>query len=164
MEIPISLVLADGSIHPAKGKFVFVDRAVDVKTGTLRVRAEFPNTEKQLRPGMFARIRVEIGNRPDSVLIPERAVVELQGKNFVWVIGQDNKASQRPVTVGESIGDNVLIVEGLKKDERIVLEGVQKLREGEKVQPMTASQMAETKAVSKESAGSKGEKSKEKKH
>src|SRR5262249_14010304 len=98
-DLPVTLVLASGAVHPDKGKFVFIDRAVDPKTGTLRVRAEFANGEKVLRPGMFGRIKVDLGTRPDSILIPERAVTELQGKNFVWVIGQDNKATQRGVKV-----------------------------------------------------------------
>jgi membrane fusion protein (multidrug efflux system) len=92
---------------------------------------------------MFARLRVEIGERPNSVLIPERAVSELQGKNFVWVIDSDNKASQRTVKLGDSIGSNALILDGLKPGERVVLEGVQKLKAGMAVQPMTAAQLAE---------------------
>lgn len=142
-DLPITLILTTGSEHPAKGKIVFLDRAVDVKTGTLRMRAAFPNTDRLLRPGMFARIRVDIGLRPDSILVPERAVTELQGKNFVWVIGTDNKASQRAVKVGEAFGENVLIVEGLKTGERIITEGLQKVREGVPVQPKTTAQMAE---------------------
>jgi membrane fusion protein (multidrug efflux system) len=145
-DLPITLMLATGSEHPEKGKIVFIDRAVDAKTGTLRVRAAFRNPEKLLRPGMFARIKVDIGVRPESVLVPERAVAELQGKNFVWVIDAENKATQRSVKVGETIGENVLIVEGLKAGERIVVEGLQKVREGAPVQPKTASQMAEAAA------------------
>jgi len=133
-ELPMSLILSDGSVHPVKGKFVFIDRAVDTKTGTLRVRAEFPNKEGILRPGMFGRIKIDLGARADSILVPERAVAELQGKSFVWVIDAQNKASQRPVKVGEVIGSNVLIVEGLKPGERIVVEGLQKVREGAPVQ------------------------------
>ncbi|HTD85731.1 MAG TPA: efflux RND transporter periplasmic adaptor subunit, partial [Candidatus Binatia bacterium] len=133
-DLPVSLILADGSVHPTKGKFVFIDRAVDAKTGTLRVRAEFANTEKLLRPGMFGRIKVDLGVRPDSILVPERALAELQGKSFVWVVGSDNKTTQRAVKVGEMIGDNVLIVEGLKSGERIITEGLQKVREGALVQ------------------------------
>src|SRR6185295_14886554 len=113
-DLPITLILANGTEHPAKGKIVFLDRAVDTKTGTLRVRAAFANTEKLLRPGMFGRIKVDLGARPDSILVPERAVAELQGKNFVWVIGSDNKATQRPVKVGGQIGEKLLILEGLK--------------------------------------------------
>jgi RND family efflux transporter MFP subunit len=154
-ECPVTLVLTDGSVHPAKGRFVFIDRAVDVKTGTLRVRAEFANAEKLLRPGMFGRINVDLGVRPDSILVPERAVAELQGKNFVWVIGPDNKAMQRSVKVGETIGESVLISEGLKSGERIVVEGLQKMREGAPVQPKTAAQTAEAAAQSAKEAGPK---------
>jgi membrane fusion protein (multidrug efflux system) len=142
-DLPLTLILANGSAHPDKGKFVFIDRAVDIKTGTLRVRAEFPNPARVLRPGMFARIKVDAGIRPDSILVPERAVTELQGKNFVWVIGSDNKAAQRSVKVGDQVGEGLLILEGLKAGERIVVEGLQKVREGAPVQPMTAAQMAE---------------------
>jgi membrane fusion protein (multidrug efflux system) len=141
-ELPVTLILANGSVHPAKGKFVFIDRAVDSKTGTLRVRAEFANSEKLLRPGMFGRIKVDLGVRPDSILVPERAVAELQGKTFVWVIGADNKATQRPVKVGETVGESVIIADGLKSGERIVTEGLQKVREGAVVQTTTAQEAA----------------------
>lgn len=140
-DLPVSLILADGSVHPDKGKFVFIDRAVDVKTGTLRVRCEFPNRAKILRPGMFARLRVDLPVRPNSLVIPERAIAELQGKNFVWVIGPDDKATQRPVKLGDPISSGVLVVEGLKAGERIVVEGLQKVREGVPVKPMTAEEM-----------------------
>ena len=139
--LPVSLVLANGTVHPTQGKFVFIDRAVDSKTGTLRVRAEFPNADKLLRPGMFGRIRVDLGARPDSILAPERAVVEMQGKTFVWVITPEGKATQRAVKTGETIGANVLIQEGLKAGERIVVEGLQKVREGSPVKAMTAHEM-----------------------
>jgi membrane fusion protein, multidrug efflux system len=134
-DLPCTLILADGSVHPQKGKFVFIDRAVDPTTATLRLRAEFPNPEKLLRPGMFGRIRVDIGNRPDSILVPERAVAELQGKNFVWLVGPENKVSQRPVSVGDQIGEKLLILEGLRAGDRIVVEGLQKVKEGQTVQP-----------------------------
>jgi membrane fusion protein (multidrug efflux system) len=141
-DLPLTLILANDQEHGSKGKFVFIDRAVDVKTGTLKVRAAFPNPQKLLRPGMFGRIKVDAGMRADSILVPERAVAELQGRNFMWIIGSDNKATQRKVQVGEVVGANVLILEGLKAGERIVTEGLQKVREGGLVQPMTAAQMA----------------------
>jgi membrane fusion protein (multidrug efflux system) len=146
-DLPLTLILANASTHPDQGKFVFIDRAVDIKTGTLRLRAEFPNPTKVLRPGMFSRIRVDAGVRPDSIVVPERAVTELQGKNFVWVIGSDNKAAQRSVKVGDQIGEGLLILEGLKAGERIVVEGLQKVRDGTLVQPKTAAQMAEAAAA-----------------
>jgi membrane fusion protein (multidrug efflux system) len=146
-DVPLTLILANDFVHTAKGRFVFVDRAVDVKTGTLRVRAAFPNAEGLLRPGMFGRIKVDAGVRPDSILVPERAVTELQGKNFAWLIDADNKARQREVKVGETIGENVVILEGLKAGERIVTEGLQKVREGAPVQPKTAAELAEAAAA-----------------
>lgn len=145
--LPLTLVLANGLEHPNKGKFVFIDRAVDVKTGTLRIRAEFPNPEKILRPGMFARARVDLGTRKDCLEVPERAVVELQGKTFLWVVSQDGKASQRAVKVGEQNGSNILILEGLKPGERVVVEGLQKVREGAPVNAKTGAQMAAMKAA-----------------
>lgn len=145
--LPLSLILSDGKEHPDKGKFVFIDRAVDVKTGTLRVRAEFPNKEKNLRPGMFARARVDLGTRKDCIEIPQRALSELQGKNFVWVISPDNTASQRQVKVGELSNSNIVILDGLKIGERIVVEGLQKVREKMLVNPMNATQMAAMKST-----------------
>ena len=145
--LPLALILADGGEHPGKGRFVFIDRAVDVKTGTLRVRAEFPNEDKLLRPGMFARVRVDIGTRKDCIAIPERALVELQGKSFVWIVSPDGIASQRADTVGEQVDSNVLVVEGLKAGELIILEGVQKAREGAPVTAMTAAQLAAMKSA-----------------
>lgn len=133
-DVGVSLILADGSVHPEKGKFVFVDRAVDVKTGTLRLRAEFGNTKGRLRPGMFGRIKVDLGQRPDSILVPERAVAELQGKNFVWLVDSENKASQRPVEIGDVTGGYARVVSGLKAGDRIVVDGWQKVREGGVVQ------------------------------
>jgi membrane fusion protein (multidrug efflux system) len=84
-DLPLTLLLGDGTEDPDKGRFVFIDRAVNAKTGTLRVRAEFPNREKKLRPGMFARVRVDIGTRKDCLEVPERALVEIQGKAFLWL-------------------------------------------------------------------------------
>ncbi|MHC1764517.1 MAG: efflux RND transporter periplasmic adaptor subunit [Verrucomicrobiia bacterium] len=145
-DLSITLILANGLAHPAKGGFVFLDRAVNPRTGTLRLRAEFPNTEKVLRPGMFGRIKVDLGVRPNTILVPERAVSELQGKTFAWVIGADNKAMQRAVKVGETIGAKVVVLEGLDAGERVVTEGLQKVREGAVVQAMTAEEMAQAAA------------------
>ena len=128
--VPLTLIRPDGSEHPDPGKFVFLDRAVNPKTGTLRVRAEFPNKDKLLRPGMFARVRVDIGKRPDTITVPERAITALQGKTFVWVVGNDSKASQRPVLTGEQVGASIIINEGLKPGEKIITEGTNKVRDG----------------------------------
>jgi membrane fusion protein (multidrug efflux system) len=155
-DLPIALILGNGSTHPERGKFVFIDRAVDVKTGTLRVRAEFPNPLKVLRPGMFGRIKVDLGARPDSILVPERAVTELQGKTFVWVVGAEDKTSQRAVKVGEGVGGDVLILEGLKQGDRIVVEGLQKVRDGSQVKPMTGAEMAQLAQASQQTESKSG--------
>ena len=142
-QVPVYLILADGSRDPDAGKIVFMDRAVDPKTGTLRIRAQFQNKGKTLRPGMFARLEVDLGTQPNTILVPEGAVAELQGKNFVWAIGTDNKAAQRPVTVGETIGNAVIVKEGLKPGDRIVVEGSQKLRDGVVIQEAAGAQNTE---------------------
>jgi membrane fusion protein (multidrug efflux system) len=129
-DVPLKLIMPDGKTHPDAGKFVFIDRAVDTKTGTLRVRAEFPNPEKLLRPGMFARVHVELGNRPNTIAIPERALVELQGKSFVWLVDENKNASQHAVKTAEQVGSQIIINEGLKAGDRIILEGVHKVRSG----------------------------------
>lgn len=145
--LPVHLILSDGNEHRDQGRFVFIDRAVDVKTGTLRVRAEFPNKDKLLRPGMFARVRVDLGTREDCIEVPQRAVVELQGRNFVWVVSKDHTTNQRPVTIVEQVGSNFLVSDGLKVGERIVVEGLQKVREGAPVTAMTTAQMAAMKSA-----------------
>jgi membrane fusion protein (multidrug efflux system) len=148
-DLPVALILADGRTMPERGRFVFVDRVVDAKTGTLRLRAEFANREGLLRPGMFARIRIDLGTRADAVVVPERAVTELQGRDFVWVVGGDRKAAQRKVTRSKTalVEGGVVIEEGLKAGERIVVEGVQKVRDGLEVQPKTAAERAGERAA-----------------
>ena len=146
-EVPLALILPNGKEHSDPGKFVFIDRAVDTKTGTLRVRAEFPNKEKLLRPGMFARVRVDLGTRPNTITVPERAIVALQGKTFVWLIGADNKANQHAVQTGEQVGPRIVINEGLKAGDRIIVEGVHKVREG---MPVTIAPAAKSEQPSKD--------------
>ncbi|MCB1131092.1 MAG: efflux RND transporter periplasmic adaptor subunit [Verrucomicrobiae bacterium] len=140
--LDVTLIRPDGTELADKGHFVFIDRAVDQRTGTLRVRAEFSNKEKLLRPGMFARIRVDLGTRKGCLTIPEKALVELQGKSFVWVVSGEGIASQRPVTVGELVDGSYLINDGLEAGERIIVEGIQKAREGAPVTALTAEQAA----------------------
>src|SRR6516225_7156050 len=130
------LIRADGRVHPYKGRFLAADRQVDPKTGTIRITALFPNPGNILRPGQYAKARFKVQDRTGARLIPQRAVQELQGKNFVWVVDDANKVSQRGVTVGQRVGSDWVIEEGLKPGERIVVEGLQKVREGAPVQPL----------------------------
>jgi RND family efflux transporter MFP subunit len=132
------LIRADGKVHPYKGRFLAADRQVDPKTGTIRISALFPNPGNILRPGQYAKARFKVQDRTGALLIPQRAVQELQGRNFVWVVDDANKVSQRGVTVGQRIGSDWVIEEGLKPGERIVVEGLQKVREGAPIQPLPA--------------------------
>ena len=151
-KIPLTLILASGPEHAEKGSVVFIDRAVDVKTGTLRIRAEFPNPQKILRPGMFARIRMDLGNRNDCIEIPERAVVEMQGRAFVWVIDKAGIANQRPVKLADLVNFNYIVTDGLSVGDRIVVEGLQKVHEGKPVRALTAAQMSALQSAQPKSA------------
>ena len=135
--VGFQLLLADGSVYDQEGRFSVVDRTVDPKTGTLHVRATFPNAANRLRPGQFARLRVAAEERSDAILVPQVAVQELQSSKYVLVVGSDNKVSQRTITVGERYEDAFIVVEGLKAGERVVTEGVQKVRPGMVVKPTT---------------------------
>ena len=134
-ESRLELFLADDSLFPHKGRFVFVDRAVDPKTGTIGVQAAFPNPEKVLRPGQFARVRGVIDERPDAVLVPQLAVQEEQGAKTVLVVGDGDKVALRSVTLDERIGDLYIVTAGLKRGERVIVEGLQKVRPGMQVKP-----------------------------
>ncbi len=134
-KIDLQLILADGSVYPHKGRFALSDRQVDPGTGTLKVGALFPNPSHSLRPGQFGRLRAAITTRKGALLIPQRAVTDMQGKHLVAVITPDNKADVRPVKVGERFGSDWIIEEGLKAGEKVVVEGTQKARPGVPVTP-----------------------------
>ena len=131
----LQLILANGSVYPHEGQTTLVDRQIDVKTGTLRVQGVFPNPGNVLRPGEYARIRTIIATRKGALVVPQKAVSELQGNYQVAVVGSDNKVQIRPVKVGERMGTDWIIAEGLKPGERVVAEGVQKVRGGMAVNP-----------------------------
>ena len=130
----IELILADGARYPHKGTFGFADRQVDVKTGTIRVATLFPNPGNVLRPGQFGKIRA-VTKSSGALLVPQRTVTELQGRHQVAVVGPDNKVAIRPVKVGDRVDSLWIVLEGLKVGERVVAEGVQKVREGMVVNP-----------------------------
>jgi len=137
------LILADGSVYPNKGSFAFADRQVDIKTGTIKVAAIFPNPGNFLRPGQYGKIRVATSIRKDALLVPQRAVAEIQGKYMVAVVGADNKVDIRTVQAAERVDSLWVILEGLKPGERVVVEGVQKVRPG---MPVTPKALAEAPA------------------
>jgi len=134
----LELVMADGTVYPRKGKIYAVDRQISLTTGALRVAALFPNPNYALRPGEFARVRVRFDLASGSLLIPQRAVTELQGSYQVAVVDADNKVHLQPVRVGERSGSLWIIQEGLRPGQRVVVEGLQKVRDGIVVNPTNA--------------------------
>jgi RND family efflux transporter MFP subunit len=132
---PLDLILADGSVYPYKGKILYTDRQVDVTTGSIRIVSGFSNPDNILRPGQFGRIRAASETRKDALLVPQRAVTELQGTFQVAVVGSDDKVSIRSVKVGDRVGALWIIESGVKPGEMVVTEGLQKVRDGSVVSP-----------------------------
>jgi membrane fusion protein (multidrug efflux system) len=130
----LELLLGDGTIYEHKGAISFADREVNPSTGAIRIAGVFPNPGNLLRPGGFGRIRTSVKTKPGALLVPQRAVTELQGSYQVAVVGEGNKINIRPVTVGERIG-NMWIVDGVKPGEKVVVEGLTKVKEGVQVNP-----------------------------
>jgi membrane fusion protein (multidrug efflux system) len=140
----LQLILADGSTYPHEGSFYFADRQVNESTGAIRIAGLFPNPYNILRPGGYGKVRAVIRLQQGALLVPQRAVSELQGGYQVAVVAADDKVSIRTVTVGDRVGTEWVIAEGLNPGERVVAEGVQKVRAGVQVNPKPFA--AETKA------------------
>ncbi len=145
--ITLELILADGSTYPEKGKFALADRQINAGTGTLKVGSLFPNPGNILRPGGFGLIRALMAVRKGALLVPQRAVEDIQGKHLVAVVGSDNKVDIRMVKVGERIGSDWIISEGLKPGESVIAEGIQKVKPAMVVNPKPFDPEAAAKAV-----------------
>jgi len=128
--MPLQLVLGDGSIYEHTGTISFADREVNAATGTIRIAAVFPNPNNLLRPGGYGRVRLSARTASGAILVPQRAVTELQGSHQVAVVSADNKVSIRPVMVGDRVGSLWIVTDGLKAGERVVVEGLLKIRDG----------------------------------
>ena len=129
-QLEVELILADGSIYSHTGHIYAADRQISLTTGALRIEAQFPNPNYALRPGGFARVRVRFDLAKGALLVPQRAVMELQGSYQVAVVEADNKIVIQPVRVGERSGNLWIIQQGLRLGQRVVVEGIQKVREG----------------------------------
>jgi membrane fusion protein (multidrug efflux system) len=136
-QLELELILADGTTYPHKGRFSFADRQVDVKTGAIRLAALFPNPGNSLRPGLYGRVRTAVRTQQGALLVPQRAVIDLQGTKQLAVVDENNTVKIRPVKVAETIGTEWIINEGVKPGERVVVEGIQKARQGIQVSPKT---------------------------
>jgi membrane fusion protein (multidrug efflux system) len=134
-ELPLQLILADGSTYPEKGRFFMADRQVSPTTGTLQMAGLFPNPHFILRPGQYARVRAQVGMKRGVVVVPQRVVSEMQGSYQVTIIDDQNKAHALTVEVGEQQGSNWIIEKGLEPGQRIVIEGIEKAKDGALVNP-----------------------------
>jgi len=134
-QLEIELILADGAAYYPKGRIYAADRQISPTTGALRVAGLFPNPNYALRPGQFARVRVMFDTKHDALLVPQRAVAELQGSYQVAVVDADNKIHIQPVQIGERTGNLWIIEKGLHPGQRVVVEGIQKVKEGATVTP-----------------------------
>jgi membrane fusion protein (multidrug efflux system) len=144
--VELELILGGDKVYQHKGRFYLVDRQVDVKTGTIRVAAIFPNPGNLLRPGQFARIRAVTKTREKALLVPQRAVTEMQGSYQVAVVTPENKVEIRSVKVGERTGHLWIIDRGLNPGERVVVEGLQKIKAGMTVEPKPFQETTDQKA------------------
>jgi membrane fusion protein (multidrug efflux system) len=150
----LELIVADASTFPHKGRPIFIDRAVDPKTGTIQVRAEFPNPQRSLRPGQFGRVRAITEDVPNAVLVPQVAVQELQGAKTVLVVGEGDKVVVRTITLGDASEDSYIVTNGLKPGERVIVEGIQKVRPGMQVKAELKAPAPAASPVTKPNAGS----------
>jgi membrane fusion protein (multidrug efflux system) len=137
------LILADGTLYPHKGKILLTDRQVDPNTGTIRLMAAFPNPGNILRPGQYGRVRIQTGIRKDALLVPQSAVKELQGGYQVALLGADKKAVIRSVKAGQKVGKMWVIDDGLKANDQVIVEGIEKVTDGTPVVPKPAQIQAE---------------------
>ena len=137
-ELRFDLLLSDESVHPHQGTFRVLDRTVDPQTGTMKVEAAFPNPGSYLRPGQFARVRVAVAEKENAILIPQRAIQELQGAKTVMVVDQENKVVVRTIKLGDKVDKEVVVLDGLTTGERVIVEGMQKVRPGSQVNPQIA--------------------------
>jgi membrane fusion protein (multidrug efflux system) len=133
--LELDLILSDGSTYPAKGKFFFADRQVNLNTGTLQIAGLLPNDNRLLRPGQYGRVRAQTHTKTNALLVPQRAVKELLGSYQVAVVGESNIITISSVVVGEEIGPNWIIEKGLTPGARVVVEGTQKAKAGTMVNP-----------------------------
>ena len=134
--LELELILADGIVYPHKGRFYFADRQVDVRTGALRLVGLFPNPGNTLRPGQYGRVRTATDTHRGALLVPQQAVMDLQGTRQLAVVDGANKVMIRSVSVGETAGNDWIIREGVNAGERVVVEGLQKVRQGMQVNPL----------------------------
>lgn len=132
----VLITLSDGTPYKDAGEIDFVDRAINPQTGTIAMRAKFPNNDGLIKPGNFANVNLVLMESNDGIIIPQSALSEVQGKYFVFLVGKDNKVSRIPVIPARSMGQKIMIYKGLKDGDMLLLEGFQKFKEGMEIKPV----------------------------
>lgn len=154
-DLTVSIVLPDESVHPEEGKVDFINNEVDVNTGTVEMRAVVPNGSKTILPGQFVNVKLLLREQPGALLVPQGAIGNFQGQQFVYVVGADNKVEYRNVTTGSAYNELIVVEEGVKGGEKVITEGLQKVKPGMTVVPETASQEPQKSAPEPSPSGKK---------
>lgn len=136
--LPVRFIQASGESYPHEGRVIQINRQISVGTGTIQLTAQFPNPDAILRPGGFGSVQLQVGNNRNALLVPQAAVIEVQGQYQVIVVTSDSKAQFRPVKVGKRVGTNWIITEGLRPGERVVAEGIMKVQQAAAASPQSA--------------------------
>lgn len=145
-ELPLSLVLADGTAYPEAGRLTSINNVVGITTGSLTMQGEFPNPGKLLRPGQFGLVSAVIRTDQGAFVVPQRAIIDIQGQKFLAVVGEGNKVTQRRVLLGPTLGSDQVVKSGVQAGERVVVEGLQKIKDGAVVDPTPYVETAPEKA------------------
>lgn len=141
-DLTVSIILPDESKHPEDGTVDFVNNEVDVTMGTITMRAVVPNSSETILPGQYVKVRLLLKEQPDSIVVPQQAIGDQQGQTFVYVVGADNKVEFRSVTAGPGYEESKIIEKGLKPGEKVIIDGLQKVKPGVTVKPETAAEKA----------------------
>jgi len=144
-KIELELVLADETLYEHKGEIDFIDRNIDTSTGTILIQATFPNSNSLIRPGQFARIKIRLKVEKDALMVPQKCVKELQGQYSVFTVNSENIIESKQIEIGEKINDFWIVKEGLNNKDKIILEGLQKVKSGIEVIPEIAEFKSQTK-------------------
>jgi RND family efflux transporter MFP subunit len=153
--LTVDIILPDESKHPESGTVDFLNNEVDINTGTMEMRAVVPNSEEDMLPGQYVKVQLLLTEQPDAILVPEQAIGNQQGQNYVIVVGKDNKAEFRNVTIGADYKGSTIVEKGVKVGEKVVIEGLQKLRPGMSVKPKPAKPKSTNKPAPTPATGSK---------
>jgi membrane fusion protein (multidrug efflux system) len=140
----VQLILADGSLFEEKGVIDFVNSQINSSTGSLLIQASFPNPKRLLRPGLYAKVRLQLAEAKDAIIIPQRCLIELQGQFSVMVADESNSITSRPVVIGQKMGDMVIIQEGLEPGDKVVIDALQKVRAGMTIKPVSTEFQSKT--------------------